>query len=441
MFRVLSISFLLLFAVQVKAQSYTLQQVIDSALANNIPVKQEGLSAQTAKIDFNQSRLNLLPYVSADITHGIYNGRSIDPSSNGYVNQSLNSANYQVSSGFVLFNGGSLQNTIKQNRAAYEASTMDWQQRKDNLVIDVIIAYLSVIANEDMLSSLVNRAGVSKEQLDRLTILNNQGAIKPSELSDLKGQLMNDQLAIVDARNVVESGKLQLAKLMNKPYQKDMKLERIDVSEFLANYAATAEQVYQNALNQFAQVKAAEFRTKSFAYGTKAARNALFPTISVGGGLNTTYSSIAQNASGKIPYDNQLKNNVSTSIGVGISIPIFDRLQQRNRVKRADIFFKNSELEEEKVKVQLRQDIDQAYLNMTKAYDRYKVLVEQVAAYTESFKAAEVRYNAGVGTSIDYLLAKDRMDAANINLISAKYDFVLRKKILDYYSNSNAANR
>jgi len=441
MFRVLTISFFLFFGLQGKAQVYTLQQAIDTALANNIPVKQSGLLAQTARVNFNQSRLNLLPYVDADIVHGMYNGRSIDPSSNNYVNQNLNSANYQVNGGFVLFNGGNLQNTIKQNAAAYEASTMEWQQARDNLVLNVILAYLQVLSNEDVVASATNQATVSQKQLERLDVLNKQGAIKPSEFYDLRGQLMNDQLSIVTARNLLESSKLALAQLMNQPYDPQMKLERIDVTEFLTSYANSSNDVYQNALQQFSLVKAVELRKKSFVYGSKAARNALFPRVSIGGGLNTNYSSIAQNASGKIPYNSQLRNNVSTSLGVGVNIPIFNRYQQRNRVKLADILVKNSELEEERTKVQLRQDIEQAHLNMTNAYERYKVLLDQVAAYTESFKAAEVRYNAGVGTSIDYLTAKDRVDRANINLISAKYDFVLRKKVLDYYNNSNAANR
>ena len=167
----------------------------------------------------------------------------------------------------------------------------------------------------------------------------------------------------------------------------------------------------------------------------KATRGGLAPSVSLGGGLNTNYSSIAQTVTGKIPYNTQLQNNVSTSVGVGISIPFFNRSLVKNRVKRAEIALKNSELEEANVRVQLRQQIDQAYVNMTNAYDRYKVLTEQIAAYNESFKAAEVRYNAGVGTSIDFLIAKDRLDRTNINLISAKYDFVLRKRILDYYTN------
>lgn len=439
--RVLSFSLLLFVATSSQAQTYTLDQAIDTALSANIPVKQGGLQVQTSRVYLNQAMLNRLPYLTADVTHGIYNGRSIDPSSNGYVNQNLNSANYQLNSGFVLFNGGSIQSTVKQNQAAYESSKLTWQQAKDNLVLNVILAYLQVLNNEDLVASAINQAGVSQKQLERLDVLNKQGAIKPSEFSDLKGQLMNDQLAIVSAKTALEESKLSLAQLMNKQYDKNMKLERIDVTEFLANYTASAQQVYQSALEQFPLVKSVELQTKSYAYGSKAARGALFPTVSIGGGLNTNYSSIAQNAGGKISYDSQLKNNVSTSVGVGISIPIFNRLQQRNRVKLADIQLKNSELEEERTKTLLQQQIDQAYLNMTNAYDRYKVLLDQVAAYTESFKAAEVRYNAGVGTSIDYLTAKDRLDRANINLIIAKYDFVLRKKVLDYYANPSTLRK
>jgi outer membrane protein len=435
MFRVLSIALSLVLFQGLEAQTYTLQQCIDSALANNIPVKQSGLQAQSAQVALNQSRLNLLPNLNADVFHGIYQGRSIDPSSNGYVNQNLNSANYQLNSEVVVFNGGSLRNTVKQYTSAYEASQAEWQQAKDNLVLNVILAYLQVLNNEDVVKSATQQANVSRQQLDRLDILNKQGAIKPSEYSDLKGQLMNDQLAIVNAQNALESSKLVLAQLMNKPYNPQMKLERLDVAEFLANYATSSEEVYQNSLQQFSLVKAVELRKKSFVYGTKAARSSLFPTVSLGGALNTNYSSIAQNASGKIPYDSQLKNNVSTSVGVGISIPIFGRLQLRNRIKLADIALKNSELAEENTRLQLRQNIEQAYLNMTNAYSRYKLLLEQVTAYTESFKAAEARFNAGVGTSIDYLTAKDRLDRANINLISAKYDFALRKKILDFYNN------
>jgi outer membrane protein len=152
-------------------------------------------------------------------------------------------------------------------------------------------------------------------------------------------------------------------------------------------------------------------------------------------GINSRYSSLAETTAGaKIPYADQLKNNKNSFIGIGLNIPIFNRSFTRNQIKLATIALRDNELVEANTKLQLHQQIDQAYLNMSNAYERYKVLLTQVTAYKESFDAAEVRFKAGVGTSIDYLAAKDRLDRANINLINAKYDFVLRKRILDYYS-------
>jgi outer membrane protein len=429
-----SIVLLLFFSVNCFAQTYTLQQCIDSALANNIAVKQSALASQSAEIQLQQSRANLLPFVNADIYHGLNKGRSIDPSSNGYVNQKLGFGNYQLGAGVTVFNGGSLRNNIKQSATAFEAAGFETQQQKDNLVLNVILAYLQILNNEDILQSAINQADVSRKELERLKVLNEQGAIKPSDFSDMKGQLMNDKLVIANSKNALESSRLALAQLMNINYEPAMKLERIDPAEFLIPYTATAASVYENALKEFARVKAVQMRTKSSEYALRSLRGGFFPTVSIGGGFSSNYSSTAQNATGKIPYNNQLKNNISSSVGVGISIPVFNRFTMRNRVKQAVIYLQSSRLAEESTKLAVHQQIDQAYLDMTNAYDRYKLLSDQVNAYDESFQAALMRYNAGVGTSYDYLIAKDRLDRANLNLIIAKYDFVLRKKVLDYYN-------
>ncbi|MDB5196726.1 MAG: TolC family protein, partial [Flaviaesturariibacter sp.] len=434
MHRIFSLSLALLFTLIASAQTYTLQQCIDTALANSIPVQQVGLQSQAAAIQLNQSRNNVLPDLSADVFHGLNQGRSIDPNSNSYVNQSLNFASYQLNSAIRVFGGGELRNTIRQNATAYEATKLEYQQAKDVLTLNVILAYLQVLNAEDLVGSTTRQAELSQKELERLQVLNSQGAIKPSELSDLKGQLMNDQLSISNARNTLELAKLSLAQLMNKAYSSVLTVERLNIGEMLTVYSSTADQVYEDALGQFAQIKAAILRTKSYEYGVKAAKGGFYPTVSLGGGFATNYSSTARNAAGKISYNGQLSNNISSSLGVGISVPIFNRFQVRNRVKLADIFVKTSELQEESIRLQLRQQIDQAYLNMTNAYDRYKLLLQQVAAYTQSFNAAEVRYKSGVGTSYDYLIAKDRLDRANTNLITAQYDFVFRKKVLEYYS-------
>ena len=345
--------FFLLTAISATAQhTLTLQQCIDSSLAHNIPVKQYELLAQSAQVNWKQARMNLLPDLNANISHGLNSGRSIDPFTNTYVTQSVNTATYGMNSGLTVFNGLTLQNRIRETASAYEASRMEWQQQKDELVLNVILSYLTVLNNEDRVQVALKQTEISQQAVDRLTVLNNQGAIKPSDLSDLKGQLMNDQLAVLTAKDQLETSKLLLAQWMNKPYDTHMKLERINVEEALTAYAGTPDDVYQSSLNQFAQVKAVELRRKSAEYSVKTARGQLYPSVSVGAGINTNYSSIAQSGGQKISYTNQLRNNRYTSVGVGVSIPIFNGSFARNRIKLADINLRNNELVEENTRLQ-----------------------------------------------------------------------------------------
>jgi outer membrane protein len=332
----------------------------------------------------------------------------------------------------------SLQNAIKQNAYAYDASRMELQQAKDILTLNVILAYLQVLNNEDLVASSLKQKELSAKQLERLEILDRQGAISPALVSDVKGQLMNDELTILTLRNSLETSKLSLTQLMNIPYDKNISLERINAEDFLTNYTKNVNEIYQTALQQFSLIKSVELRKRSAEYALKSARGTLFPSLILGGSMQTNYSSVAQNAIGKISYGEQIKNNIFSTINLGLRIPIFNAFRTRNNIKLADIAVRNSELVGEATKLELRQQIEQAHLNMTNAYERYKTLIEQVAAYNLSFTAAEAKFSAGVGTSVDYLIAKNNLDRANINLISAKYDFVLRKKVLDYYQNINS---
>jgi len=407
----------------------SLRQSIETALTNNLDVQQRGIDAQRSKIDWNQARLNLLPSLNANTGTTWAKGRTIDQSTNSYVNSNQNYANYNLGTDVILFRGLYLQNTIKQNALAYEAAQMDWQQQKDNVTISVILAYLQVLNNEDVLELSRQQLTLSKSQVDRLETLNREGAILPSDLSDLKGEYANNQLSIITAQNAIETSKINLCQLMNIPYDKNMQLERIDAAAYATRYEQTPDSIYQVALQEFAMVKAADFRTESSARAVKAARGQLYPTFRANGGVGTTYTSLNTIDS----YKSQLNHNRGSFFGIGLDIPIFNSFFARNRVKLAKLTLKNNELQAQTTKTQLQQNIEQAYANMTAAADRYKVLLDQVNAYTESFRAAEIRFNAGVGTSIDYLLKKNALDRSNINVITAKYDYVLRTKILDYY--------
>ena len=130
----------------------------------------------------------------------------------------------------------------------------------------------------------------------------------------------------------------------------------------------------------------------------------------------------------KITYGNQFNNNLFTTVNLGLTIPLFNSNLVRNKIKLAKIDLKNSELVEQNTKTLLQQSIERAYVNLTSSSEKYQLLLAQVNSFAESFRAAEIRFNAGATTSVDYLIAKNNLDKSNSNLIISKYDFVLREK-------------
>ncbi len=455
----------LLIAVFVNAQNkLTLKQAIETGIANNLDVNQSDLLMQKADIALKQSKLNMLPNLNASANHGTNQGRSIDPFSNAFINQNVDYASYSASSNILLFNGSSLTNRIRGNRLGYEASQMELQQAKDNLTINIILAYLGILSAEDILETSRNLSMVTEKQVERLGILNQSGAISPSQYFDLKGQLANDQIAIVDNQAALDNAKLTLSQLMNIPYDKNLDVERLPESSFDIEYEAAPDKIYQTALQQFAQIKAVHLRTESAKKNIRSVQGELYPTLSLNGNINTNYSSAATQSllvnsvdipstdyvvingsqipvitkqsnfdTKKITYGSQIKNNKFTTVNLGLSIPLFNAGIVKSRIKLAKIDLKNDELIEQNTKTQLQQSIERAYVNFTSTSEKYKILLDQVKSFQESFRAAEILFNSGATTSVDYLIAKNNLDRTNTNLIISKYDFMLRSKVLDYY--------
>jgi outer membrane protein len=419
---------------------------------------------ESSKIDWQQAKANMLPTLNGSIGHGINQGRSIDPFTNDYIDQRYNFASYGLSSGITLFNGLGIQKTIKQNSLAYQASKMDVQQLKDNLTLNIILAYLQVLTNQDLLEQANSQVEVSRQQVSRLQKMNQEGAIVPSLLTNLQGELATNEVAVIDNQNALQTSKLSLFQLMNVMYDSSASFERISVDAFNLQYDAGIAEIYQTALDKLALVKAADLRKESAEKGVQAAKGFLYPQLSLNGNVNSNYSSAAmqniflkrenittdnyvmvdgvknnvispqdQFRSDKIDYGKQLNNNLYTTISLDLRIPLLNSFSARNRVKKANIQLKSSDYVAESTRVQLRQQVEQAYANMTAAANRYKALLTQVAAFKESFRTSEVRFNAGVETVVDYVIAKNNLDRANSNLIIARYDYLLRTKVLDYY--------
>ncbi len=345
----------------------TLKECVDKAVTNNAEAQRGDLQAETSAVTLKQSKANMLPDLFANVGHGLNEGRSIDPFTNSYINRSLAFGNYSLSSGVILYNGSQTKNTIKQNELNYKADKLDAAQTKENITLNVILAYVQILNNEDLLQQSKNQAEVTRKQVERLSTLDKAGAIVPALYYDLKGQLANDELTIINNQNALDGAKLTLAQLMNVPFDRSLTVESIPVNNFKANYAAAPASVYEVAANKLPMIKASELRKESAARSLQIARGSFYPTISLSGNLGTNYSNAASKdvlvnsvevASGdfvtvngnKVPvitkqsnysserirYADQFNNNYSTSLFLNIRVPILNGFRAKNRIALAN---------------------------------------------------------------------------------------------------------
>jgi len=452
-------------ALYAQNNTMTLQQCIATATSNNIAVKQAGLKMDAAKINLQQAKSNLLPSFNGNLGYGFNQGRNVDPLTNNYINQQLASSGVGLNANMILFDGMQTQNVIKRNRYNYQATILEEQQEKDNLVLSVIIAYLQVLSSEEVL--VINQAQmeVTKQQVARTAILVQEGSAADYQLAELRGQLGDEQLALINANNTLQQAKLALFTLMNQDYQPNVQLDKADLDKPLMKYASSADEVYQVASQYFKLLKANEMRENSASLGLRIAKSGFYPIVRLTGNLGSSYSSLAETLTpttiteiqtntyvringsespvlaqqqkfdfAKTNYFKQLNNNLGTYVGVNIQIPIFNNFQTRNQLELAKITISSTQLDSENDKRQLRQAIEQAYLDMSASFERCQVLSQQVKDFEESFRAATTRFESGVIHAAAYLVAKNNFDRTNINFIRAKYEYVFRTRILEFYS-------
>ncbi len=459
--------FILIFQISGYSQDstkyLTIKQCVDLAIKNNLLVQQSEIQLETNGVAFRQSKENLLPQINGSISQGMNYGRSVNTFNNTYVDEQNSSGNYGLSGGLILFNGLQLQNAIRQNALFYNASKMDLQQQKDNITLSVLNAYLTVLSSQEALDIAIKQASVDSAQVVRLEIQNEQGAIPPATLSDLQGQYASDEVTVVNAVNALETSKVTLFSFLNVPYQKDAVYEMVNMNADISDLNSSSDSIFQSALQTIPTIKANDLRVQSFQKSIAVMRGKLWPTLVLYGNLNSNYTSIATNTipnslptagntgefvtigpntydvqangypSEKTSFGDQVKNNRYQSFGLQLNIPILNYFSARNNVKIAKLNYQNAKVISTSSHYQLQQMVEQAWQNLRSAYGQYKGYVDQVKAYGESFRTAEIRFNAGVLTSVDYVIAKNNVDRANLNLSAARYNYIFRTKILEYY--------
>lgn len=450
------------YSQDINSKKYSLHECIAIALENNLNLKSANLSANAAKITHQQSKANLLPSVNGNFNLGVNNGRSIDPYTNDFINQEFTFSNARLDLDATIFNGFRLINTVKQERLNRQASAHEKDEAKQNVILEVTLAYLQVLNNSDVLQLAKKRLEVTNNQLKRQEAIYKQGEGNPADYADIKAQKSLDETNILNQESALNNAKLGLIRLLNLP--NNIAIDANDILLNLEPYKPSSNDVFNDALNNLATFKAKETRAEAAKKGVSIAKTQFIPQISAFAGLSTNYSSLAETftATGtnivetgdfvtinnqdtpvlreqtvfkgnKISFNNQFDNNLSTVVGLSVSVPLFNGFRAKNSVALEKIKFNEALVALDRTRQDIKNTIAQVYFDMTASYTRYQSLLKQVEAFNESYRINEVRFNNGVSNFLAYITSKNNFDNAKANLANAKYEYVLLVKVLEYY--------
>jgi outer membrane protein len=449
-------------------EKWDLQKCLDYAADNNVQLKIAGLPQQSNQANLIQSQMQLLPNLNANGGQSWQFGRNIDPFTNQFTNDPVRTNNFSLSTGVTVFNGFRQMNTIKQNRLILEASKYDYEQSRNDMYLSVVNAYIQIIFNVELLGVARFQLQNTQEQLDRILKQIEAGAAAEVAKYDLLSQKANNEVQITAAENNLAFAYLRLKQLLQIPIEQPFDVVTPQIPEPSESaLVQTAQAIWQIAEGALPNIKSADLNIKSSEFGIDIAKGNAYPTLTANASILSGYSSqgvirnviaggnqaqvigfltdnINQTVSAVVPstkvdiksnpWGSQVDENLRQSIGINLNIPIFNRWQVKNAVINAKIQKERSVLQAANARNQVRQTIEQAYNDARAASRTYASNKIRVNSLTETFKVQEQRLQVGAGNSFDFAIARNNLNIAQSDLIRAKYDFVFRMKILDFYA-------
>lgn len=443
-------------------QPWSLQDCIEYALENNIQIKQQQLGVNMARENLTQSRASRFPTLNASASHSYNFGRTVDPFTNEFATESVQSNNFNMSSGMTLFSGFQILNSIRQNALELQASEYDVESMVNDISLAVASAYLQILFSMELVDIAANQLEITSQQVERTSRLVEAGTLARGGLLTIEAQAASEELQLVNAQNNLEMAYLDLLQLLDLETMEDFSIQVPDIQiDPEGDHLYSPMYVYERAVNSQPEVLSADMRVLSAERGVHIAQGARSPMLSLRGSYGTGYSGASQEVTDIIPGDpvqigqtpsgepvfgpsfdyvtqvkpfmDQLNDNLNRSMGLILSIPIFNSLQVRSSIGRSKISLENSRLTNQLIRNQLFKTIQQSHADAQAALKRYDALIKNVNALEESFRYTEQRFDVGMIASLEYNDSKNRLTAAQSELLQAKYEYLFRKQILEFY--------
>ena len=423
---------------QEQTAPWSLEACINYAYANNLQLKQKMEEQEARKVELHTSKHSWLPAVNANMGQSFQFGRSTSKSG-VIVDQNAANTTFNINLDMPIFDGFKIPNDIAARKLDLQAAIESLNKAKEDLAVNIASYYLQVLYNKELQRVAQLQVDLDREQVNKTEAMVNAGKVPLSQLYDIKAQLARDEVTLTEATNNVQLALLDLAQ--------SLELERSDrsfdvvtpqITDAVAENMSSIlppETIFDQAVTFKPQIKEQEYLLESQKRMLKVAQAGYYPKLNFGASYSNGYyhTSMGGEFADTRSFGDQLKQNGQKIVGFSLSIPLLNRFQVRNSVRSARIGINNQQLLLENSKKTLYKEIQQAYYNATAAQEKYTASDKSVASSREAFSYAQARYEAGKSTVFEFNEAKTKYAQSLAEQAQAKFDFIFRAKILDFY--------
>lgn len=421
--------------IPAQGKEWSLGDCIEYALERNVEICRQEVNVENKGISLQTSQLSRLPSLGANLSETYNIGRTQNRTG---VYEDHGSAITSVGANISVpvFQGFRINNQIKSDRLSLEAARQDLEQARQDLSLTITGYYLQVLyaLEEEELSR--RQISINEDLVERTRKLVNGGKLTQSELYDAESALAQSASRLVDSGNNVSNALLELAQSMNHPNFLQIDIAFPDVDTMVDHellMLSPIDSIYNDYIERRPSVMAANKRVEQALSEVKIAQSAYWPSINLGASYGTGYYSDQKIAGGEGTFWNQLGKNGTTAVGASMTIPIFNKMGTRNGVRLAKNNVRVQQLALEQAKQRAYKEVQQAYVNAAGAFAKYQAEEKSVEAARKAFDFEQKKFDSGRSTAYQFNEVRQKLESAQAQLSQAKYNFLLRAKILDFY--------
>ncbi len=417
---------------------WSLQECLDYALENNISVKKSKVNEASAATDLSKAKAALLPSLSASMTQSV-NYRPFQETAGNFVNGSITSSSsnkatesgsYGINARWNVWNGGINQNTIKARKSDLAVAKLQTQVEANTIQEQIMQYYVQILYSKEAVR--VNKSIYSKDSLAhaRGEEMLEHGKMSRSEVKQLEAAKNESRYNVVNSQTVVDQYLLELRQLLELQPGSSMDISTvsIDGNAALADIPAKLD-VYGQALQNRPEILMGKESINASDLQLKIAKAGYMPTVSLSAGIGDNHMTGTQNN-----FGNQMKYNLTGSVGVTLSIPILDNRETKSAVEKAKYSRTSAELDLQDKQKQLYSSIERYWQNATSNRQRYIAAQSNVYSQEENYNSIAEQFKVGLKNVIELTSARTSLLQAEQEMLESKYTTVLNTQLLKFYS-------